>query len=298
MSAIEYWYEHSNSVVRTDVLELLNMKINPITREPKTFKEECINTARRLYDEDNDVHIALSGGNESHVCLSSFIAAGIKPKVFILQFPKDLNSFDSDVALETCKHLGITPLLVKLDYDFNVARAAELSIKYQTYSFAQAMFAHYAGKVNSTLVIADKIKLVRDVHAKSKWCFTRSEDANMWPLRYNEQNKNKIVSNFFTDSPEQILSFLRIPVVEQIMNNPYSGKISLNSVKKKVYTEGGFEQFGFYNRTQTTDQLAGLSARAHEIIDSELKFRPRNMYIEYKKLVGALTSGGVTCQYI
>lgn len=298
MSAIEYWYEHTDSVIRTDSLEILNMRVNPITREPACFKEESMAVAKTLYATDPDLHLALSGGNESQVCLRSFISAGIKPNIAILEFPKQLNSFDTDIAFDTCKYLGIKPRVLTLGQDLSMRRISELSVKYQTYSFTQTMMAHYLGQLDTSVILTDKINIRRDINTKANWCFVRNEDTDMWALRYNQLNKNKIISDFFTNTPEQILSFLRIPSVQQLTQKQHSGKISLNTSKNKIYREAGFTQLGFYNRTNTIEKIAGLDARAHAVIDRELKFRPRNMYIEYQQLLDSITQQGITCQYI
>lgn len=298
MSAIEYWYEHTGSVTRTDSLEILNMKVNPITREPASFKEECISVAKGLHNQYPDLHLALSGGNESNVCLRSFVAAGITPNVVIIEFPRQLNSFDTDYAFKTCKYLGITPVVLTLGNDLSMQRVKEMSVKYQTYSFAQTMMAHYLGQVNTSVILADKININRISHPRSKWCFVRSEDTDMWPLRYNLQNENKIISDFFTTTPEQILSFLRIPTVQNLMEKQSAGKISLNSSKYNIYREAGFELLAFYKKTNVIENIQGLNYKANNVIDDALKFRSRNMYIEYQQLIDTLTQGGSTCQYI
>ena len=298
MSAIEYWYEHSGSATRTNSLEIINMRVNPVTREPVSFKEECMSVARTLYTANPDIHLALSGGTESQVCLRSFISAGIKPNIVILEFPRELNSFDTDTAFKTCRHLGITPHVLTLGHDLSMNRVRELSVKYQTYNFAQTMMAHYLDQVGASVILTDKINIRRGINSKANWCFVRNENVNMWPLRYNMLNQNKIIPDFFTNTPEQILSFLRVPTLQQLVQKQYSGKISLNSSKNKIYQQGGFDQLGFYNKTNTVEQLAKLDNKANDIIDQELKFRPRNMYIEYQHLVDSLTNGGVTCQFI
>ncbi len=177
-------------------------------------------------------------------------------------------------------------------------KVRELSVKYQVYDFFQILMVHYLNQVDASVLLTDKINIRRDISPDMNWCFSRSENTNMWPLRYNLTNKNKIISDFFTNTPEQILSFLRIPALQQLMQNKFSGKISLNSSKTKLYQQAGFDQLGFYNKTYTIERIAKLDNKANDIIDEELKFRPRNMYIEYQHLVDSLTNGGITCQYI
>jgi hypothetical protein len=298
MSAIDHWYENTGSVTRTDSLEIVNMKVNPITREPASFKEECMSVATDLYNRNPDLHLALSGGTESQLCLLSFLSAGIKPNIVILEFPRQLNSYDTEIAFNTCKYLGITPRVLTLGQDISMNRVRELSVKYQTYNFTHTMMAHYLAQVDTSVILTDKINIRRGINPKLDWCFVRNESTNMWPLRYNELNKNKIISDFFTNTPEQILSFLRIPVLQQLIQKQYSGKISLNSTKHKIYQQGGFDQLRFYDKTNVVENISKLNKKANDIIDQELKFRQRNMYIEYQHLVDSLTNGGVTCQYI
>lgn len=305
MKNFNYWYEDDvNKKFRESSLDILNVNINPMTRTPLTVKEECIRAAQEIHSLYPDIHIALSGGWESQICLRSFIQAGIRPNVYILKFPINLNSFDSEVAIEQCKKYNLVPRVISVNFEeviqnhmLNTAR------KYQTYSFMQMLHAYYIEQIKENVLIVDKIDLRRDANPSTEWSIIRSEDFNCWQDRFNTLNENKIINNFFTHSSELMYSFLKTPVIHELMNTPVSGKISLNSLKHTIYEQNNFDNLVDHNnkkfiKTVSFEDIPGLHHRNSAVIEEHLRFRPRPIYISYADLIHALENKGIQCQYI
>ena len=68
------------------------------TREPLTFKEECINTAIEVHTQamslDKVPYILLSGGLDSEVVVKSFIDAGLSFKTISFRYANDQSSHE------------------------------------------------------------------------------------------------------------------------------------------------------------------------------------------------------------
>ena len=293
MSNVNLYYNSNiDQVFRTDQFDLLTMKLNGVVRNPGSLRDELINNAQAIHQEYPDIYIALSGGWESQICLQAFIDAGIKPNVVIIKYPANLNDQDTGPAIETCKKHGITPKIIPGIFDQFIAGGLVPTVeKYQCYSLLTAFFARIAELANMDILVVDKVELKRDVNPNRAWNFVRSEDAMMWPKRFNAINKRKIITNFFCYSPESMLSFLTLPTVATVVSNHASGKISLVSLKQKLYREGGFDMPMYY-RTVGTDRIQGLNAPAIETIDNTIKFKSRSAYVDYNSLILALTNQG------
>lgn len=305
MKNFNYWYEDDiDRKFRTSALDILNVNINPMTRTPLSLKEECIMAALDIHRQYPDIHIALSGGWESQICLRSFIEAGIKPSVYILKFQQGLNNFDSNVALDQCKKYNLIPRVISVNFEEVIRSHMILTAsKYQTYSFIQMLHAYYIEQIKENILLVDKIDLRRDTNPTKEWSLVRNEDYNFWPERFNSLNDNKIINNFFTHSSELMYSFLKLPVITDLMNMTVSGKISLNSLKHTIYQQGGYLDL-FENgvkkfvKTVSFEEIPGLHQKNSDIIEQHLKFRARQTYISYKDLIIALENKGIQCRYI
>lgn len=287
-----YYNSNPEQVFRQDQFDLVTMKINGVKRNPTSLREELANNARAIVEQNPNIHLALSGGWESQVALRAFLDAGIKPKVLIVKYPNNLNDNDFIPAMQICSHYGIEPRIIPGAFDQFVEKAFVSTVeKYQCYTMLSAFFARVAEITQLDILIVDKIELKRDVNPNRAWNFVRSEDYSMWPVRFNQLNKNKILTNFFGYSAESMLSFLTLPSVATVVSNHASGKISLVSLKQKIYREAGYDM-PLYYRTVGTDKIQGLHNSTLETIENTLKFKPRFTYVDYNSLILALTNQG------
>lgn len=287
-----YYNTNPEQIFRQDQFDLVTMKIDGVKRNPGSLREELAKNAKAILEQYPNIHLALSGGWESQVALRAFIDAGVKPNVIIVKYPNNLNDADVIPAVETCKHFGIEPKIIPGVFDQFIERALASTVeKYQCYTMLSAFYARVAEISNLDILIVDKIELKRDVNPNRAWNFVRSEDYSMWPMRYNALNKNKVVANFFGYSAESMLSFLTLPTVATVVSNHASGKMSLVSLKQKIYREGGHDMPVYY-RTVGTDRIQGIHNSTLETIENTLKFKPRFTYVDYNSLILALTNQG------
>ena len=302
MINLQYWYgDDIDKKFRSNALEILNVKFGPTNSPPDSFEKECIKTARAIYAEYPNIHIALSGGWESNVCLDAFIRAGIMPGVYILQFPMNLNSQDSNVAIDRCKQLGILPKIIDVKLNQFVAEhMLATATKYQTYSFFQALHAYCIETLDEDVLLVDKLELRRDINPTVSWSLILDEDCSFWPERFNLLNNKKIINNFYTRSPKLMYSFLTLPAIVNLVNTPLSGKLSLNTSKNFIYRQCGFGELEHQHvrKTVSADRIPGLQKSHSYDIQQQLNFKPRRPYISYEDVMVALENQGISCQYI
>ena len=297
---LNYWYNNDpNYLYRENWYDLLSFQLGGISRTPNTFREECCRAAAEIYEIYPNIHIGLTGGLDSNVCLDSFLSMGIKPGVFIIRFVNDLNTIDSNYAINKCKELGIDPVIVDIDpYDFVDRHMIDIAKEFQIYSMYQALHIHACRNFSFPFITVDEIELRRDCHPETLWSFVKKEDQDMCWRRFASTANVRAINNFYTWSPELMLSFLDIPTVKKLCTNKIPGKISWNSSKNLIYAEGGFPKFIEFKKTWGIEKITGLFSKSTKEIAYEFKWVPKECYIEYNTLRNILTNGGTTCQYI
>lgn len=298
MNNFEYWYDHGN-VFRQTPYDILNININPVSRTPDKLLNECIISAEEIYKETPDIHVALSGGWESQICLNSFIRAGYKPGVLIIRFPKSLNDFDVLAAESFCKKYQIVPTIIDVNFpEFVEKFMLDTATKYQTYTLFQTLLAYISDTYDHPLLIADKLNIRRDVHPSGKWCIILDEDQDMWSTRFNSiNNKKNLVNNFYKRHPELVSSFIQTSPIPDILSGVINGKLSINSSKHLIYRQGGFENIKA-SITNSVANIQGISDSNISLIRHALKYSPRKIYIPIDQAAMALSDKGNIWKYI
>lgn len=297
---LSYWYnDEPDSLFRKDRADLLNFSLGSISRDVYDFRRECQLAAEEIYSIYPDIHVGLTGGLDSNICLESFLSAGIKPGVFIIRFPGGLNSFDAERAEETCVSSGIRPVIIEFDpIGFIQDGLIETVEKYQIYSFYQAIHIEACRQLSVPHLSVDEIEIRRDVSPEIEWCFVKREDQDMCWRRYAVINQVPALNNFYTWSPELMLSFLHLPTVKRLIANEIEGKLTWNSSKREIYQEGGFSSLWRYKKTWGIEKFYPEWEFAESLIKRRTEFAPRSCYVNYEELTSALNGQGGSWKYI
>jgi hypothetical protein len=146
--------------------------------------------------------------------------------------------------------LGIKYTVIDFDpADFvNSGECYDIGLKYQAYTFYQQMLLKVAEQYSAPMITIDEVELERPTSidyetgdTSSGWIFLKKEDQDGVWRRFNEKTGIPALNNFYTYSPETILSFLDIPVVDDLVNNRIYGKLGWTSSKMKIYSTLGYE---------------------------------------------------------
>lgn len=255
---ISHVYENS-TLFRQERFEPVSIHIEPRTNvAPMGFLDECVARAVEIHQRHPDAFLALSGGVESQVALRSFLEAGIKPQVLIMRWSQDRNNYDVNPAVTTAEKFGLKPEIVELMPQKIVDTVGrELVKKYQLYTLFDLFVAHLVESRKITLILVDKYDIRRDLSPDKSWCLVETE-SNYWTRRFNRiSDTGYILDNFFMTN-KQLLSFLNISRVKNIISGVTPGKISLSSSKREIFTEAGFKHMEHYKPTDHTYYLSGL----------------------------------------
>lgn len=277
---ITYMYENG-SLFRKEQFETISLHIPPRTGvQFGTFKEACMRRATELHELYPDLHISLSGGLESQVCFRSFLEAGLKPRVLVIKFSHQRNEYDVNVAVKTCVEHGISPLVIEIYPDALLKDVGRrLTKQYQLYTLFDIFVANIAETIGAPLLLVDSIDIRKEINYQKNWCLMQYEQ-ELWTHRFNATNTHGrvIIDNFFMAN-SQVMAFLKLPIIDNLINNRLPGKISVASSKKAAYIQAGFQ--GLEN-LKPTDHTYYLQEHRDLVSDEVYKntlFETRKLFI-------------------
>jgi hypothetical protein len=301
-SHLKYWYgEDRTQVWRKDNLETTSMSVGGCSRKPMSFKAELIRTARVLNKQYPDLTLFMSGGLDSEMALQSFLAAGITPQIVTVRFPDDKNIHDIGPAMRMFEHMGLKYNIIDVDPEEFVmsGEAFEIGARFQGYSFYQQLLMKVALQYNAPMITIDEIELEKlpsidweTGEHYDRWVFLKKEDQDGVWRRFADATGIPALNNFYSYSPESILSFLQIPTVDDLVNNRIPGKLGWTSSKMKIYSHLGYnfrkrpKWHGVENYMHLWDYV-----RYNVYAKSNLNFNERNYVMPIDQLRQNLING-------
>lgn len=301
-SHLKYWYgEDRTQVWRKHNLETTSMSVGGCVRKPMSFKAELIRTARTLHKAYPDLTIFLSGGLDSEMALQSFLSAGITPQIVTVRFPDDKNLHDIGPAMRMLDHMGLKYTIVDIDpQEFVMSgEAFEIGSRFQGYSFYQQLLMKVAMDYNAPMITIDEIELEKlpsidwqTSEHYDRWVFLKKEDQDGVWRRFADATGIPALNNFYSYSPESILSFLQLPTVDDLVNDRIPGKLGWTSSKMKIYSHIGYnfrkrpKWHGVENYMHLWDYV---KYNVHE--KSNLNFNERNYVMPVDQLRQNLING-------
>jgi hypothetical protein len=271
-----------------------------IARRPLSFQEECYLAAERIIEKDQNIWLGLTGGWLSKIVLDSFLKIGFKPNVFIMEFTSNLNNHDSEWAREACKVNNIEPLIIETIVSKNMSESLiKFGSTIQNYSYYECLLASKIRTIPGRALIVDGIDIRRDVDPSGNWCYVLDECKYFWKKRYTQMHPSKrIIDNFFSSSPEILLSFLEMDEVESITNGSNNGKMSLNSSRDTIFKESGFNKLSPFNLTRGYSKIPDVEEINSEILQTTMGFNNRKLYFNLNDLKESLKYKEKTWDFI
>jgi hypothetical protein len=245
----KFGYNNAAFTWRRDVNDRWFVKYGRCAREPLRFDEECRETARLIRASTSDsLHVLFSGGVDSEVALRSFIEAKIPVRVAILRFADDLNIHDISWAVIICEALGVPYTFYDLDLvEFWKGEAKR---------YAEATYC-VSPQLLSTMWLIDHIRgypilgsaeclFVKHGAAafqggitdyeKTRWDLWEKERIAAWYRIFMVKGREGC-PGFFQYTPEIMLSYVRDPMVQDLLNDKFEGEFTTEGIKAKVYEQ-------------------------------------------------------------
>jgi len=114
----------------------------------------------------------------------------------------------------------------------------KIGAKYQTYNLENYMLSHLAAMNKNDIFVADSMVFKRNV--EPGWRLVLNEGEAFYHHRFNQLNRYKMVRSFFSSS-DVLMSFMKLPIVEDIINDRIKNKLSTLTSMKKIFLSGGFD---------------------------------------------------------
>ncbi|MDP2376937.1 hypothetical protein [Reyranella sp.] len=244
---------------------------------PQDWRAECIKTARLIRDNaDGDLCVLFSGGLDSEVVVQSFLFAGIPIKVGITRFANQLNRHDMVYAVKFCEMHGIPYRCLDIDIEKffesgDAWRYAERTKCVQP-QLLHTMWA--MDRVDGYPILGSgECYLVRRDPAEGTgpdgqpiWDMYEKERIASW-FRHLMLADREGCAGFFQYNPENMLSFLKDPLMVELCSNRRRGHATTMKLKEEIYRnhfllERRKKYHGFENVMHLDDRLRPELERA------------------------------------
>ncbi len=295
---IDYGYGTNNNPTRTSPLDILNLIFPGNANVNTTFKDACVDRARAIIHYFPGIEFSLSGGIWSHISYMSFVEAGYKPPVKIIQLPREINQLDMEAAQSLAKYAGSDVEIINAPLKDEILDSyIDIAKKYQTYNFSDALMARFSELNGNNIFIADHITIKRNI--EPGWRFVVDEGSDFYWHRFNYANKHKIIKSFFTGSADIIYQFFNLPTVKNIVSDGIPHKLTTNTSLKQIFEEAGWDLPERLSLRYTySDALPEFSRLMNRRITQKTGFKKRYITIPYDKLLKSLTGESYRCSFV
>jgi hypothetical protein len=261
------------------------------TREPMSFRDECINTARLIRAEhEGDLWVPFSGGADSECVLRSFHMAGIPVNVVIVRFANGYNFHDIQYAFKACAELDQPYQLFDLDLlafwdQEGVIRCKEVNGRWLGVSMSGWLIEKLQGRFgpfHSVPIFGNGGLLT--LYNNGRY-YMREREPVTALYRYLICHGRPGIPGFFQYTPEQILSWLTHPATQRFI------EAKDDIVSKRLKAEIYADQFGAVVRPKYTGYEYVLAAK-NSIQGSFPRSWDGSALTEYAELLRALAPRG------
>lgn len=258
-----------------------------------SYFEELKRTADLIYkDFGKDLVIFLSGGTDSEIVVRSFVEIGINPKCCVIKFKDNYNYDDVQESISIANDLNCPIQVIEFDVkDFwNSGQSKEFGNNIQCSQITYLIVYYCIKKLSFPSIMGGEVLLRRNVNQDpSHWyyCFRENEDASA--MRFSLTYNIPLVNEFFSYTPELLLTYLEDQSIVSLVNTKYNYKMSsasskneilkrlVPSIRSKVKTHG-FEKLLGLNFSAYRELLGLQTMRLETSLDG----------IEYNKIIKIL----------
>jgi len=204
------------------------------------YKEECIKTAWLIKKNNPDelLNVYFSGGLDSEVVIESFNHAKIPITISILKLADDLNKHDIDYAINYCQERNLKYTIFELDFNWFIqsGNAKKYADLYRCPSFVGLGLMWTLDRMPGFPIIGAGDFFHKLEHIDDKLFIAEFEN-RLSIQSYLIRAKKKGIGLFFKYNPENILSYLSMPIVKSI----YEKNISIDDCTKHDFYKEYFK---------------------------------------------------------
>jgi len=271
--------------------------------------DECLNSARAIKNKYQDVAVIMSGGIDSELIACAFLDAGIPFRPYCMKYmssnKKLLNDYEFKYAVQFCEKYDLkleTEEIYVID-DICDRRHLDYIIDevLETYFFLPALYTHhYAVEKFNKLGFApvlgqNQVEIKLDENNKPSLGYHWLDS----PSTFWAQEKGYVnIYDFFLYTPNQLLSYLDIPEVQNTTRVEYDFKVAITKKygSKKILDCVRTKSSGYENVKQAMEKIEKqYHGYTCELIDKmDWSKRPMTQYIHN---IDHILQNNEMCQY-
>ena len=237
--------------------DIFDYVVGRVSRKTKSFKEECINSARLIRDLMSEpISILYSGGFDSEITAESFRLAGIPFRAVFCKFENDYNVHEFKYVEEYCNAYGvkldIIPLdLIKFWENEAFSYAKLIGCLTPQYTIGPWLMDQLDG-----CIIAATGDIEFRLQDDNVWRYTIDEGGDTCWLRFAELRKREIVPAFPEYTPEQLAAGL--PLFKGYTDHMRPGNNTM-CYKPEIYeAEFGLQSRPKYNGFEYVEEVCDI----------------------------------------
>lgn len=117
-NSYEFGYNNIPFSFRDSEDDVYFIRYGALKREPLNWRDECIYTARLIYDTVNEpINVFFGGGMDSAVMAESFRLANVPFNIFTIRFGDNWNYHDIQFAIKWCEAYGVKQNFLNLNLE-------------------------------------------------------------------------------------------------------------------------------------------------------------------------------------
>jgi hypothetical protein len=274
-----------------------HVDIDPPPGVTKSYFEETITSIEYVYaNKTGKFQLLYSGGLDSEYVARVLMHLKMPFDVVIIRLTQpgevDWNQHDTKYAFKFCEENNITPIVYALDFMKYVesGKHRALAESIQCCSSAVATVLHVAEQLDGFVLMGNDPPYLRYEKDKDAWYLEELQYIHS-SLRYFKLKDLNGCPFILSYRPEQMLSFLLDPAIQDLGYNRLPGKLGSNSTKNQVFNRGNnFNIEGYDFELKKRVKLTGFEAIYRStrmnhpdllIFNEEFKQKWNGEYLEY-----------------
>jgi hypothetical protein len=247
---------------RTDLYDKFFTTYGTISRKPKNFRDEMIETAKQISVHCAKINkkpmVCFSGGLDSETVLCAFLESGVDFSVGHLQYTPDYNNHDTYWVRKFSNKYNLDLKIYQLDIikflsdEETFKSAKNNNARYITTELVPNLMMQCRDNYFPIIANGEPYLFREETNLQkpSRWIFKEFEYMMSW---YNYAQNNEIEScpGFYQWSPEITVSFLLDPIMIRLVNNQLPNKITSRSSKYQIY-KNAFPEYDLELRKKYT----------------------------------------------
>lgn len=212
--------------------DMWNVKYGRCERNPENFRDECINSAKLIYEAtEKNIYVLMSGGLDSEIVARSFYEAKVPFTAVIGRYNNNKNDHDISYAIKFCKAFDVPYNIIDVDVEkFWKEKLLEYAEKTRCVSPQLPVIMYLIDQINGHAVLGSaESYLTRDGY---EWYLWEKEKIASW-YRHFLINKKEGTPGFFQYTPELMLSYITDDIITNIFED--SRFSSTYYIKANVY---------------------------------------------------------------